>query len=103
MWFDPSPEEAQAAAKLIAGSWVGAIVTTLWRKGMAFWERAAWHICSLLAGLVLGAHISNAYDLPLEVSGFAAGLLGVTLAFRLLRMADKFDLAGLVKFMMGGK
>jgi hypothetical protein len=100
MW-NPTPEEAHAA-KLIAGSWAGAMVVALWRKGATFMERAAWHVCSIMSGVALGGYISTEYRLPVEVAGFAAGLLGVVLAFRAISAAEKFDIWDVVKFIFRG-
>lgn len=99
MW-SPSPEEAQTA-KLILGSWVGAAVATLWKRGMALWERAAWHIGSMGSGFVLGSYVTEEYGLPIEVSGFVVGMLAMTIAFKLLKAADKFDATELLKALLG--
>lgn len=99
MW-SPSPEEAQTA-KLILGSWVGAAVATLWKRGMALWERAAWHIGSMGSGFVLGSYVSDTYGLPREVAAFLVGLLAMTIAFKLLKAADKFDATEMLKAMLG--
>lgn len=100
MW-DVSPEDAQTAAKLAAGSWVGATVAALWKRGMAAWERATWHIGSMGSGFVLGGYVTDEYGLPIEVSGFVVGLLSMTIAFRLLKAAERFDVAEMLKAMLG--
>lgn len=101
--FEVSPETAHAAAKLAAGSWVGATVAALWKRGMAAWERAAWHIGSMGSGFVLGGYVTDEYGMPIEVSGFIVGLLSMTIAFKLLKAAERFDAAEMLKAMLGIK
>lgn len=102
MGWSPTPEEAEAA-KLIAGSWAGATLAALWKRGVSFVERAGWHIGSIGAGLSVGGYVSKEYELPVEMAGFLVGLLGVTLAFRALRAAEKFDMGEALKLIFGGR
>jgi len=102
MAWNPSPEEAEIA-KLAAGSWAGATLAALWKRGFGFIERAGWHIGSIGAGLSVGGYVSQEYDLPVELAGFLVGLLGVTLAFRALKAAEKFDFGDIIRAMFGGR